>query len=145
MKIIPLTLAAANSFVTQFHRHNKKVVGAKFAIGLDREGELVGVAIVGRPVARMADDGRTAEVLRVAVKDGVKNGSSMLYGRCRKICEAMGYEKIITYTLTTESSASMRAVGARRDGEVRAAEWNRPSRRRGSQKIYKQDKIRWEL
>ncbi len=145
MKIIPLNLADANRFVGQFHRHNKKVVGAKFSIGLERDGELVGVAIVGRPVARNADNGHTAEVVRVAVKDGVKNGSSMLYGRCKRICAAMGYEKVITYTLKTESGASMRAIGARKDAEVKPGEWSRKDRPRSSQKIYHQEKIRWEL
>lgn len=145
MKIIPVSLAVANTFVSQFHRHNKPVAGHKFSIGLDRDGELVGVAILGRPVARRADNGRTMEILRVCVKDGIKNGSSMLYGRARRICQLMGYERVITYTLGTESGSSMRAVGAKEGGTVEAHEWSRPSRKRASQPIYKQQKIRWEL
>lgn len=143
--IRPITLLVANRFVIQYHRHNKKVVGAKFAIGLYLKNELVGVGIVGRPVNRHLDDGPTAEITRVCVRDGIKNGNSRLYGRLRKICQCMGYRKIITYTLENESQSSLLAVGAKISGTVKPGEWSCKSRPRATQQAYKQQKLRWEL
>jgi hypothetical protein len=57
----------------------------------------------------------------------------------------MGYKKIITYTLKAESGCSLRAVGARIDGDVKGGSWSRSGRRRDEQVVFKQDKIRWEL
>ena len=90
LRIVPVTLEAANAFVRRLHRHNKPVVGAKFCVGVQAE-QLVGVAIVGRPVAPRLDDGFTAEITRVCT-DGTRNAASMLYGACRKAARAMGYE-----------------------------------------------------
>ncbi|MBC6322510.1 hypothetical protein H9R40_04520, partial [Enterobacter kobei] len=65
MQISPITLRAAQEFVAQHHRHNKPPRGHKFSIGLKNEnGELIGVATAGRPVARHFDDGLTLEVNR---------------------------------------------------------------------------------
>lgn len=147
MKIIPVTLKDANRFVANFHRHNGKVRGAKFAIGLEEEGELIGVAIAGRPVARLLDNRKTRaiEITRVCVKDGHKNANSKLYGQIKRICQLMGYEKILTCTLESESGSSLKALRAKPVSEVKPGEWSRTDRRRRSQKIYSETKIRWEL
>lgn len=44
MVIIPINLKQANEFVLAHHRHNTKVVGCKFCIGLWADNELCGVA-----------------------------------------------------------------------------------------------------
>ena len=106
----PVTLAQANEFVAQHHRHHKPVVGHKFSIGCTLNGELVGVAIVGRPVSRYLDDGLTLEVNRLCT-DGTKNACSMLYAAAWRAARAIGYRKIVTYILDTESGASLRAAG----------------------------------
>ena len=144
-EIIPLSLEEANRFVLMFHRHNKKVQGGKFAIGLIFNNELIGVAIAGRPVARLLDDGRTIEILRVCVKEGYKNANSILYGRMKRICQLMGYKRIVTYTLKKESGSSLKASGFKLIKEVKPQTWNRPSRKRKFQEIYLEPKIRWEL
>jgi hypothetical protein len=115
LKVIPVTLETANDFVRRLHRHNKPVVGSKFCIGVKAE-ELVGVAIVGRPVAPRLDDGLTVEITRVCT-DGTRNAASMLYGACRKAARAMGYDRIFTYTLPEEGGASLRAAGFKLDKE----------------------------
>jgi hypothetical protein len=84
--------------------------GALFALGVEKGGELVGVAIVGRPVGRGLQDGRTVEITRVAT-DGTRNACSFLYGRCRRAAAALGYRRVITYTRQDESGASPRAAG----------------------------------
>ena len=144
MNFQPISLKLANEFVLANHRHNKPVTGHKFSIGLFDDDKLIGVAICGRPVARMADDGLTLEILRVCT-DGTRNANSMLYGRVKKIAQVMGYKKVLTYTLAEESGASLRAVGAQKDGLVKPQEWSRKKRERNSQDVYKKEKIRWIL
>lgn len=117
MYIRPLSLKEANAFVATLHRHNKPTSGHKYSLGCYKNGVLVGVAIVGRPLARMLDDGQTLEVLRVCT-DGTKNANSKLYGACVRVAKEMGYRTIYTYTLKSESGSSLRAAGWTEDGEA---------------------------
>ncbi|WP_074158381.1 XF1762 family protein [Klebsiella sp. D5A] len=110
MDIVPITFRQACDFVRLLHRHNKPPAGHKFSIGLLHEGVLVGVAMGGRPVARFFDDGLTLEVNRTCT-DGTRNANSMLYGAMRRAAWGMGYRRIVTYTQTGESGASLRAAG----------------------------------
>jgi hypothetical protein len=138
----PCTLADANAFVARHHRHHGRVVGAKFSLACARGGRVCGVAIVGRPVARMLDDGFTVEVTRVATR-GAKNACSILYGAARRAARALGYRRIVTYTLASEAGASLRAVGWKIVGLVRGRSWSCTSRpRRDKHPIVK--KLRWE-
>jgi hypothetical protein len=106
---IPMTLTEAKEFVDNFHRHNKAPQGGVFAVGVSDGAALVGVAIVGRPVARMLDDGQTLEVTRCCVLDDApRNACSFLYGRCWQAARALGWRKMVTYTLQSESGASLR-------------------------------------
>lgn len=141
--LVPLPLDEANAFVEQFHRHHGAVRGYKFALGLAHVGgDIVGVAIVGRPVARRLDNGITLEVTRVAT-DGTKDACSALYGACRRAAFALGYKKLVTYTLDSESGTSLRAAGYRLVGEVRGRSWSCQSRPRVD-KHPMQAKLRWE-
>ena len=141
--IVPLPLDEANAFVQQHHRHHGNVVGHKFSVGVaNPEGEIVGVAIVSRPVARGLDDGLTLEITRVAT-NGCKDACSALYGACRRASFALGYKKLVTYTLASESGASLRAAGYRIVGEVRGRSWSCQSRPRVD-KHPTQAKLRWE-
>lgn len=144
MNLRPITLREANDFVENFHRHNKPVIGARFAIGLVHDHELKGVAIVGRPISRVLQDGFTAEVLRVCCKD-CPGASSKLYAACWRAWRAMGGMKLITYTLKTESGSSLRASGFELIAEVPAGDWDRVKRRREWQPVMGQAKFRWEI
>jgi hypothetical protein len=138
----PVTLREANSFVELNHRHHKRVRGCLFCVGIS-DNELVrGVAIIGRPVSRMLDDGWTAEVTRVCT-DGVKNGCSMLYGAAWRAARALGYQRLITYTLTDESGISLRAAGWICIGQAGGGSWNREARPRVDTHPT-QKKLRWE-
>ena len=119
-----MSIRDAQRVVSQWHRHLDAPVGAKFALSAWDMGRLVGVALVGRPVARMSDDGRTAEVIRVAT-DGTPNACSFLYSRAKRAAQALGYERVITKTLPEESGASLRAVGASWYGQSRGGSWDR--------------------
>ena len=142
----PIALREANEFVRNFHRHNKPTQGGKFAIGALHDDELVGVAIVGRPVSATLNDGWTAEVTRVCVRDHApRNACSFLYGRCWRIWQQMGGKRMVTYTLQTESGASLKGAGWQVMGEVRPHDrWTPKGGNRDWQPIYGQLKFRWE-
>lgn len=142
MRIIPCTLKDANEFVSTYHRHHGRVVGYRFAVACAVEDVIVGVSIVSRPVARMSDDGLTAEVTRLAT-DGTKNACSMLYAASWRAARAMGYRRMITYTLEDEPGTSLRAAGWRLIGEAGGGSWSRPSRPREDSHPL-QGKLRWE-
>lgn len=122
-------LDEANAFVSNLHRHHKPVVGHLFSIGAVLNDELVGVCIVGRPVSRMRDDGRTAEVTRLCT-DGTKNACSFLYGAAARAAFALGFHRIGTYILATEPGTSLTGAGWRLIGETKGGSWSRPSRGR---------------
>jgi len=107
-EIVPISLKQANEYVTDKHRHHKAVRGCKFCIGLTVAEQLVGVAICGRPVSRYYDNGTTLEINRLCT-NGYKNACSMLYGACVRIAKEMGYKKVITYILESETGASLKA------------------------------------
>lgn len=140
----PITIAEAKVFVSEHHRHHEAPVGCKFAIGLNDGERVVGVVIVGRPIARMLDDGWTAEVTRCCVLDGIKNGCSMLYGAAWRAARAMGYRKLITYTLPEEGGHSLRASNWECVEECGGGSWDRRARPRVDTHPL-QEKIRWEV
>lgn len=114
LTIVPITLKTARAYIAALHRHNPTVTGWKFGLGvLDETGELRGVLVAGRPIAKAYDDGLTIEVNRAAT-DGCPNANSALYGAAWRVASAMGYRRLITYTQADESGASLRALGAMR-------------------------------
>ena len=142
LALTPISLREANAFVERNHRHHKGVTGHKFSIGCTRDGELVGVAIMGRPVSRYLDDGLTLEVNRLCTT-GAENACSMLYGAAARAARAMGYRKIITYTLDTEPGTSLRAAGWQCAGPAGGARWT--GKRRPAADLYPpQKKLRYE-
>ena len=143
LSVVPMTLAEANAFVRTHHRHHQPVPGSKFCLGISNGEAIVGVAIVGRPVARMADNGWTLEVNR-SCTDGTKNANSMLYGACRRAAFALGYRKLVTYTLPSEGGASLKAAGWTCLGEAGGGKWSREARPRVDTHPT-QTKLRWEI
>jgi len=120
MWVKPITLRKANDFVQAHHRHNRRTSrdGGKFAIAAEAGmgSDLVGVAIVGNPLSATYMNkeryGHVAEVLRTCTSTDAPRGTvSFLYGACTRICREMGYDNLISYTLTDESGASLRGAG----------------------------------
>ena len=127
---VPLSLTESNRFVAEHHRHHKPVPRDKFRIGCECNGKLVGVANVGQPVGRKLCDGKTLEVTRCCT-DGTKQVCSFLYSKAARIAKELGYKKIITYILETESGTSLKASGWYLDKEkCGGVSWNVPSRPR---------------
>ena len=140
MTIVPLTLREANAFVKEHHRHHGAAAGCKFAIGIKDDGKLIGVAICGRPVSRYYDDGLTLEINRVCTI-GTKNACSRLYGACRRIASAMGYKRMITYTLLSESGTSLKASNAVFNGVAGGEIWT--GKRQRDNGVPREHKKRW--
>jgi len=143
LELTPITLSEANAFVKNYHRHHQPVPGCKFCIAVSDEEKVVGVAIVGRPVARRLDNGWTLEVARTCT-DGTKNANSMLYGACQRVTFALGYKKLITYTLPEEGGASLKGSNWKCIGKAGGGSWNRKTRPRVDTHPLQQ-KLRWEV
>lgn len=143
LAVVPVTLREARAYVERTHRHHKPPQGGLFAIGASEGGEIIGVVIVGKPVARMLADGWTCEVTRLAT-DGSRNACSMLYRAAWRAARAMGYRRLVTYTLPEEGGSSLRAAGFKLIGEAGGGSWSRPSRPTVDMHPL-QTKLRWEL
>ena len=124
LTVKPMSLADANRFVAEHHRHHKPVRGHKFSLGCMANGHLAGVAIVGRPVSRYLDDGLTLEINRLCT-DGTKNACSFLYGAAARAAKVLGYHRIVTYILDTESGGSPPGPGRRCAGRGGGRGWSR--------------------
>lgn len=142
LEVVPVFRDDAMAFVAQHHRHHGRPPGYIFAIGAAEAGQIVGVAMVGRPVSRMLQDGFTAEVTRVCTLGG-RNVCSLLYGAAWRAARALGYRRLVTYTLPTEGGASLRGAGWTCIGTAGGGSWSSASRPRVD-KHPTQEKLRWE-
>jgi hypothetical protein len=146
LTIVPITFREACAFIERNHRHHKPPRGDlfRFAVANDN-AQVVGVAMIGRPVARHYQDGFTAEVIRTAT-DGTPHANSCLYGAAWRAAKALGYRRLITYTQAGETGASLRAAGWRVIAERRArAGWSCPSRPRVDTHPVEIERTLWEL
>jgi len=127
--VVPTSFEEACAFVRQYHRHHQPPQGHKFSLAVAVDGQVVGVAIVGRPVARYLDDGWTLEVTRLCT-DGTANACSKLYAACWRATRELGYRELITYILSSEKGVSLEAAGWKCLGRCGGLSWNTPSRPR---------------
>lgn len=141
---VPVTFKEAKKFISQHHRHHIAPQGYKFAIAISDGINIVGIAIAGRPVSRLRDNGSTIEVTRLCVKNGYKNVCSMLYSRVAVVAKTMGYKKIITYTLESENGKSLLAAGFKYYGTNKGGSWNTKCRPRADKAPTIPKKI-WEM
>jgi hypothetical protein len=144
LRTVPISLREANAFVERYHRHHGGRRAHRFAVGVATARKLRGVAIAGNPVAKALCDGRTIEVSR-SCTDGTKNANSMLYGALWRAARALGYTRMVTYTMPEESGSSLRAIGMRQDGMTEGRQWNRPKRPRAGASYPVGPKIRWVI
>lgn len=141
IELRPITRDEGRAFVREHHRHHGWPVGFLWLHGIhDEAGEIVGVAVNGRPVARGLDDGLTHEVTRCCT-NGHPNACSMLYAASERAAKAKGYRRGLTYLLASEwdrfddtgkriGGASVRAAGWRELWRVKGRSWDRDSRPR---------------
>lgn len=131
LQTIPISLKQAQSFIKDYHRHNLPPSGHKFSVGLWDGETLVGVVIAGLPIARNNNDGFTIEVTRCCMRNRIyKNGVTKLLSAVYQAAKALGYRKIVTYTLQHENGHSLKACGFHLEGISKGGSWNCKSRRR---------------
>lgn len=131
-RLVPVSVTRARQFVQEHHRHNEAppATNVQFAVGLAEGDEVIAVCTAGRPVARSLADGLTLEVNRVCVKDVRRNANSMMYGAIGRAAQALGCHRLVTYTLESESGASLRAAGFRTPVPIGARSWEKSSPKR---------------
>lgn len=145
LELTPVTFLEANAFVAHHHRHHSPVQGHKFSIGVMADGAIVGVIIVGRPVARRLDDTLTLEVTRCCT-NGAPNACSKLYRAACRVAVNLGFKRLITYTLETESGSSLSGAGFSLLGKAGGGNWNVPSRPRvDTEPVLRGQKLLWEV
>jgi len=134
LHVEPITVQRANEYVEIVHRHHgaSPTGFAMFSIAaVDDLSVIRGVATAAIPNAanRLTDGFRTMEVVRVAT-DGTPNACSVLYAACARAAKALGFSKIISYILETETGTSLKAAGwVEEQGEFGNLSWaNRPGR-----------------
>jgi len=142
LKLQPISRWKVYEFIDNHHRHHRPPQGYKFAIALTKDGEMVAVVTVGRPVSRMLDDGFTAEVTRLCTDD-TPHAASKLYAAAWRAAKAMGYTRIVTYILESETGVSLKAAGWVKVHRSPGGSWSRKSRPR-KDKHPLDPKVMWE-
>ena len=147
LNLVPLSRDEANAFVRQHHRHCGRVTSHRGAIGAEFESALVGVAIIANPNSRVLakQDRLLCEIVRLCVsRDAPRNTASWLYARARRAANSLGFTRVTTVNLDSESGASLRAAGFRLEREMPAREgWGCKSRPRESLSTDGVSKRRW--
>jgi hypothetical protein len=135
LKIVPIRFRDAAQFVAKHHRHCPPPAGWRFGAGVLNGRQLIGVVMVGRPVARMIDAKTTVEVNRLCVRSDVAQGlvwnaCSLLYAWSAREALKRGFKRVITYTLAEESGTSLKAAGWVVEHTSKPGSWSRSSRSR---------------
>jgi hypothetical protein len=139
-----LSLREADGFIARHHRHHVPAPVSIIALGLWESERLVGVAVLGRPLSRALDAQGAIELTRLCVLDDSRHAASALLARARRVAQALGFERLVTYTLPEEGGASLRAAGFQADFElVGGRVWDTPRRRRNEQLTPVARKVRW--
>ena len=143
LELQPISYSEACEFIRKYHRHHLPPQGWKFGIAVNDGEKVVGVITVGRPVARMLDDGWTLEVTRCCT-DGTPNAPSMLYGAASRAAFSLGYKRVITYTLQSEPGTSLLCANWKLIGVAGGGNWNVKSRPRVDSNRQEQKQL-WEI
>lgn len=143
LQLQPITQKEAFNFIDTHHRHHPAPRGYKFAIALNDGEKIVGVITVGRPVSRHLDNGFTAEVTRCCT-DGTMHAPSKLYAAAWRAARAMGYQRLITYTLIEEPGTSLVAAGWKALYVSKGGTWDNTTRHRVDKHPIGQ-KTLWEI
>lgn len=142
LRVVPITIGDARVFVQRHHSHHNAPVGGLLACAVAKDDRVCCVAVLSRPVARMLDArGDTAEVTRLA-SDGTRHAASMCLAAVTRAALALGWRRLVSYTLLGEAGATYLAAGWRITGLVAASDgWNS---REGRTITQSGGKVRWE-
>ena len=150
----PIPVKRALRWNKATHRRLPDVAGLMWAIAALRDSQIVGIALVGRPNARLLDSQElpqdALQVVRVAVLEGDasasghKGANSILYGACARAARDMGAVDCFTYIHHDEPGTSLRAAGWVEDiaHDSIGGSYDRPSRARKAP-VEGGRKVRW--
>jgi hypothetical protein len=150
-RIAWLPLREASSFIAEHHRHHAPPQGGIVALGCWEGMRLVGCGVIGRPVSRELQRQGYCEVTRsctrediAAAGDHANCAASALLGRLRRVADALGFAKMVSYTLPDELGSSLRGAGWTQDEMLTGGgEGNRPGRPREAANYPTMPKRRW--
>ena len=130
-----MSFARAADFVRRHHTHNAAPTAWRYGAAIVNGSTLLGVVMIGNPVACGLMGRGTVEVNRLCIRRDVPrtlawNACSQLYGWAAREAEVRGFERIVTYTRADEEGGSLRAAGWNRDAQVRGRSWSSPTRPR---------------
>lgn len=146
LNLSPITIGDARKYVEREHSHHHAPLSALCAVSVvDGGGLIVCVSMLGRPVSRELQAQGCVEVHRVASDGTAPHAASMAIGAIARAAIALGWRRLVSYTLLGEAGTSYRAAGwcpvsVSRDGR----EWSCVSRERGAVG-QPGAKVRWEV
>lgn len=158
LSVLPCTVQDALPFADAHHSHLDRPESGLFAVAvclLVREvismhvvaeswGRTVCVAIASRPGAiPLQNLGYCCEVSRVASDGTAEHAASMALGAIRRAALALGYLRLVSYTILGEAGTSYRAAGWWPTARVKDRQRSCPSRPR-AKRVLIGDRIRWE-
>lgn len=150
IELRPVTRTDAQAAVRNWHSHHKPHLGELWAVGAFVDGEMVGVVVVGRPVAPVLQAQGCLEVTRLAV-NGYRNAASRLLGAAWGAAKAMGCRRLISYTRIDEEGTCYHAAGWRQTATVKGRGWTSGNKSdRWLPGFYQPtteiiDRVRWEI
>lgn len=140
----PVSFNAAKKWVGANHRHSPMPNGWKFGAAIYEEDRQVGVVMAKPPAVPQLDDGFTLEIHRLCT-DGTRNACSFGYAAMIRAAKALGFCKVITYTLDEESGASLKAVGFKVARRAASTDWIGKYGDKAYCRTSGTVRIRWEL
>ena len=143
----PISFPVARSFVRRHHAHCNPPVTWRFGQSVFNGHTMLGVIMVGNPVAAALNGRGMLEVNRLCIRRDLPralawNAASMLYGWGAREAERRGWMHIVTYTRADEDGTSLRAAGWVEESRVRGRGWHSSRRRRSNTNGWI-DKTRW--
>jgi hypothetical protein len=105
----------AFAFVDKWHRHHDAPAGWRWGVAVNDGQRIVGVACVGRAVARGFCKEKVVEVNRLCLipldQGGVRNAGSKLLGACEAAALGRGILSVVSYIQAeTENGSTYRAA-----------------------------------
>jgi len=147
LEVRPISFRDACGFVRRHHRHCQPPTAWRWGGALYNGFVLIGVVMVGNPVARAFMHLGVVEVTRLTVRGDTepmlrKDACSTLYAWSSREAERRGFSRIISYVREDEPGTSLLASGWTRDCAVRGRSWHSKRRQRSNNNA-DVDKVRW--
>ena len=117
-RVVPVTRSEAVAFVARRHRgHVPK--NCPVRVGVTHDGALVGVALAGRPYARVTRNPHTLDVRAIAADWEPAGAFAATAAAVTALALAQGYTRLILPSARAETLPELHSAGWSQDGGVR--------------------------